>query len=212
MRGTKSFWSKAAALLFVAASAFTIPGVANAMIDAVLYEVTESVRMDGATSSFRSSNSTLSGFVASGSVICPADLYPAGCSVTVYATGKASDDTGIGPVTGRFEVLVQDANSADAPEIVVLAGTINGTMDMSPAFLKNQPYGSISGRFSSSGKWGTAMDKKIVNGLFTGTFRIPFVYNGAASYLLDDGSVERVQAAERALGQPTVRLELKLSK
>jgi hypothetical protein len=198
-------------LVAVTVAVFGISAPASA-VDGVLYEVTEAVKVTPKGSSFKASTATLSGDVMAGTPLCPAwvaqQLNVATCTVIVRAIGKADDTTGVGPATGDFDVVVQDWNSADAPEIVVMKGTITGTIDLSPAFLKQQPLGSISGRFSVKGLAGSVMATVQAAGTFSGKFRLPFRQAGKPSYLLDDGSVVTAQPQEYSLGQAMVRLEV----
>jgi hypothetical protein len=186
------------------------PAAARAA-DVVLYEVTEAVRL-GKSGSFKSSKATLSGVAAPGTTICPTwlatQLLVDGCTVTVTAVGRADDASGIGPVTGTFDVLMQDANNVDAPEIVIMRGNLSGTLDMSPAFVDKKPRGTVTGEFDASGIAGSVMTGQRARGRFDGVFRIPFRSGGKAAYLLDDGSVTLVQAGEFLLGSAMVRLEL----
>jgi len=182
--------------------------------DAVLYEVTEAVASKGAGSQgtgFRSSTATLSGVVRTGTAGCSeAIATPAlqGCWVIVRAVGRANDDTGVGPIVGSFEVVVQDRNQTDSPEIVVLRGHVGGSIDLSPAFQQNRPVGSTSGSFTLIGVPGTVMSGQVVRGDFTGVFRLPYMNNGHASYLSDDNNPVLVQNAEYVLGYPAVKLEV----
>jgi hypothetical protein len=178
--------------------------------DAVLYEVSEVVKFAPA-GKFQSSNATLSGRVRSGTSVCPASLGVDACTLTVRATGRADDTTGIGPVNATFDVLVQDWNTADAAEVPIIKGTLNGTIDMSPAFLSRIPLGHISGQFKGEGVKGTIGDGVKAGGSFDGTFRLPFWAGHTASYMMDDGSITPVQAYEFALGVATVRLELNVT-
>lgn len=182
--------------------------------DAVLYELTEAVKIEDAAGRFKSSQATLAGTIAAGTPLCPrslvAQVRASNCSLTVRAVGKADDATGTGPVTADIQVLVQDANQVDAPEVVVIKGRVHGTLDMSPAFLRQIPLGSITGRFTASGVPGSPAAGFSGSGAFNGVFRIPFEHNGRPSYLLDNGSIEPVRSHERALGIPTVRLEIDL--
>ena len=144
-------------LVTVMALVFGISAPAFAL-DAVIYEVTESVRVG--KGGFKSSNATLTGAIAAGTALCPTWLatqlnIPA-CTIIVRAVGKADDTTGIGPASGDFDIAIQDANSVDGAEIVVMKGQINGTIDLSPAFVKHQPVGSITGRFTATGIKGIA--------------------------------------------------------
>jgi hypothetical protein len=186
------------------------PGAASAA-DVVLYEVTEAVRL-GKAASFKSSKATLAGVAQPGSLICPGwlatQLQVETCSVTVNAVGRADDTTGTGPVNGTFDVLMQDLNNVDAPEIVIMRGTLTGTIDLSPAFIDKKPLGLLTGQFTASGVSETVMAGQQARGGFDGIFRIPFRANGRATYLLDDGSTVAVQPIEFMLGSAMVRLEL----
>lgn len=197
-------------LLFTVAAALIGPAPVRAA-DAVLYEVTEAVRL-GKNGSFKSSKATLSGVAAPGTALCPewlaTQLAVDTCTITVNAVGKADDATGFGPVTGSFDVLMQDYNNIDMPEIVIMRGTLSGTLDLSPAFVEKKPRGSITGEFHGNGVVGTAMAGQRARGRFDGTFRIPFRHNGKASYLLDDGSIVLVSPGEFILGTAMVRVEL----
>ena len=181
-------------------------------VDAVLYEVTEAVKVTTKGSAFKSSTATLTGDVAAGTPLCPTwvaqQLNVATCTIIVRATGKADDTTGVGPATGDFDIVVQDWNSADAAELVVMKGNISGTLDLSNAFQKQQPLGSINGKFSAVGLKGSVMAGVQAAGTFTGKFRLPFRQAGRASYLLDDGSVVAAAPQEYSLGQAMVRLEV----
>jgi hypothetical protein len=197
-------------LLFVAAVALAGPTPARAA-DAVLYEVTEAVRL-GKGGSFKSSKATLAGVAAPGTVLCPTwlttQLAIESCTITVNAIGKADDSTGVGPVNGTFDVLMQDLNSVDMPEVVIMRGNLSGTLDMSPAFVEQKPRGFITGEFNGTGVAGTAMAGQKAKGRFDGTFRIPFRHAGKAVYLLDDESLVPVSPGEFILGSAMVRLEL----
>lgn len=185
--------------------------------DAVLYEVTEAVASKGAPNSqstaFRSSTATLSGVVSTGTAGCSAAIAtPAlqGCWVIVRAVGRANDDTGMGPIVGSFEVVVQDRNQVDSPEIVVLRGHVGGHIDLSPAFLQNRPIGTVSGSYTLHGVPGTVMSGQTHRGEFTGVFRLPYMNNGQAWYLGvgEDNNPVAVQNAEYVLGYPAVKLEI----
>jgi hypothetical protein len=187
-----------------------VPAPARAADDVVLYEVTESVRMQG---SFKSSRATLTGRARMGTVLCPERLAALSlrnsCSVTVIARGQANDDTGQGPVQGLFYVTVQDDNQVDAPELVVVRGTLNGEIDLSAAFVGKVPRGSISGHYSFRGA-GMLADDYEGGGRFEGRFRIPFLVDDRPHYLSDDDTPTPVEAAELSLGQAAVRLDLTL--
>lgn len=181
-------------------------------VDAVLYEVTEAVKVTGKGGAFKSSTATLTGDVASGTALCPTWLTQQyglnSCTIVVRATGHADDVTGVGPAGGDFDIVIQDWNNADAPEVVVMKGTMQGTIDLSPAFTKQQPLGSITGKFTANGLSSGALAGARASGTFNGTFRLPFRQGGRPSYLLDDGSIVLAQPQEFSLGQAMVRLEV----
>ena len=181
--------------------------------DAVLYEVTEAVgsKQGSNGKTFKSSSATLGGVAKAGTSLCPAAIASTridGCWIVVRALGSADDYTGVGPVYGMIEVVVQDKNKTDSPETTVLRGSIYGNMDLSPAFLQGRPSGSITGSFSLKGVYGTSMYGKSIGGSFTGKFRLPFSANGQTVYMRDDGAIVPVHHSEYVLGYPAVRLEI----
>src|SRR5581483_4162069 len=126
-----------AALLFVPA----IPARAQS---GVLYELTESQRIVNRKVVKRTDASALAGWIAAGSPICPDQIAQKhgtarACYVNVKATNRLNESTGTGPVSGTFDVLIQDKNVVDAPEVVVISGSLSGQMDLSPAVLNNVP-------------------------------------------------------------------------
>ena len=197
------------AALFTAVVGTTAPALA---LDGLLYEVTEAVKVTGRGGTFKSSTATLTGDIAAGSTLCPTwlaqQLNISACAIIVRATGHADDTTGIGPASGDFDIVTQDWNQVDPPEIVVMKGTLSGTIDLSPAFTKQQPLGSISGKFTANGLSNGVMAGVRASGTFSGTFRLPFRAAGKPSYLMDDGSVVPAQPQELSLGQAMVRLEV----
>ena len=201
-------------LATMVAAVFGISAPASA-VDAILYEVTEAVKVTGKGGAFKSSTATLTGEIAPGTPLCPTWLTQqynlASCTIVVRATGRADDTTGVGPAVGDFDVVIQDWNNADAPEIVVMKGTIQGTIDLSPAFQKQQPLGSIGGKFTATGLAQSVMASARASGSFAGTFRLPFRQAGKSSYLMDDGTVVLAQPQEFSLGLAMVRLEVRFA-
>jgi hypothetical protein len=188
--------------------------------DAVLYELTEKMYLlDGAGNPVapeqavvRKADASLAGWARLGSPLCPYEAVTTNrkktvCSVTAEGLDNISLLTGLGSVEGTFAVVVQDDNSTDGPEYVVMNGTFSGQMDLSI-----RPLGKVSGTFVSN------TTGQVVP--FCGTFRLPFSLNywgkrenptwgSAAFYMANDGkSVFPVIHGEKALGMPTVRLEL----
>jgi hypothetical protein len=190
--------------------------------DVVLYEVSEAVKLDASgAGKFKRNSGTLFGSARAGIVLCPQFIVDTldrtgttpTCAISVQATGKADDGTGIGPVSGTITVLMQDKNDTDAPEIAVISGSITGTMDMSPAFQTGRPLGSITGRFDAQGAPGTIAKGYKASGSFTGTFRLPFMLEGVSrpQYMLDDGRTVAIDPAEYVLRYPAVRLEVTIT-
>lgn len=208
-------------LLAIATLALTVvAGAAGAFAqDAVLYEVTEAVSLEGLSVggvgfTFQSSTATLMGKLKVGSPLCPASLATTAgastCTIAVTATGRADDNTGVGPVSGTIRVMVQDWNRNDGAEVVAEKATFSGTLDLSPAAQRGVPLGSISGTYKSQGTGligGLLSALLSHSGHFKGTFRLPFDSNGQASYLTPAGVVP-IAPAELTLGIPAVRLEI----
>jgi len=192
-----------------------IPGA-----EAVLYEVTEKMYLldeqgnvvPPELARYRKADASLFGWARVGNPLCPAsqlvtNLKLGVCSVTADGIDNISLWTGKGGVDGTFAVVMQDDNIVDAPEFVVMNGSFAGQMDLSI-----RPLGKITGTFTASA--GVAPVP------FCGTFRLPFALstygkrenprrNAAAYYLADDGqTLIPVQAGEKSIGMPTVRLEL----
>ena len=201
-----------------------------------LYEVSERVTFDpdpGAAGVIRrNATSPLQGFAALGTPLCPSTLLisvPRIDSCTVIATGtdSVSTVTGIGPVSGTFDVVVNAPgnSSVHVPDLPVISGTFTGNVDLSLAVLNHIPLGSIAGTFTiaqvADPATGILIDlPQPVVLPFKGTFRMPFTRDArgrwqrsdrsnAAFYLADDlRSVQPVRSFERSTGFPVVRLEL----
>jgi len=128
------------------------------------------------------------------------------CSVTAAGMDDIALNTFTGTVDGTFAVVLQDDNSTDSPEFVIMNGGFKGAMDLS-----KRPLGKISGTFTPAG----AREPSA----FCGTFRLPFsvvkgnrelpARNVPGYYLADDfTTLIPIQKSELSLGMPTVRLEL----
>ena len=206
---------------------------ATGVTGVTLYEVSERVTFDEVDGVIvRNATSPLQGFAALGTPLCPSELLisvPKIKSCTVIATGtdSVSTQTGVGPVNGTFDVVINaPGNSAvHVPDLPVISGTFSGTVDLSPAVLQRVPLGSIEGVFtitqSADPATGAlaALSQPVVLP-FRGTFRIPFQLSAqgrfersrrdhAAFYLADDLSrIIPVKAFERSTGFPDVRLEV----
>lgn len=219
------FWS----LVLFGMGLTAAPAVATAEPDATLYEVTEEMRVRGGKLVRRQAVAALSGTVNAGTALCPVWLaYATGgkCSITAIAHNNVSLSTGQGPIHGTFAIVAQDLNKVDGPEVVVIRGTVNGHIDLSPVLLgpdgvpltnDEAPLGGLVGTWSATGVPGTPMHAFRGRGKLTGTFRLPFDIPGlGAAYMLDlmafpnFGSFEVVGPEQRSLGVPTVKLEITL--
>lgn len=197
-------------------------GVADA--NALLYEVTESLKLKPLASGQRIATAALAGTVNLGTSICPSWLaYYLGITVcNLNATGSDKVDlaTAKGPFEGTFEVVINTAetNPVDGPELVILRGTFHGRIDFSPALFgpdgipntgDELPIGFLkNGRWEAKGVEGGPLAGIRARGTLTGTFRQPVGTVANAFYFTDIGFVP-VDPNERSLGWPTVRMEIK---
>jgi hypothetical protein len=224
----------------VAAFSLTLVLVAGASYagdtSLTLYEVSERVTFDPDPSAAgvirRNATAPLQGFAGLGTPLCPSQLLitvPRMESCTVIATGtdSVSTVTGIGPVIGTFDVVINAPgnSSVHVPSLPVISGTFSGDVDLSLAVLHRVPLGAIWGTFTirqmadmSSGQL-VALPTPVVLP-FRGTFRMPFAVDrhgkamksdrkSATFYLSDDlRTLLPIQQTERSVGFPTVRLEV----
>jgi len=194
-----------------------LPDIQSA--DAVLYEVTENMYLLDAAGNVvgpegairRKADASLYGWSRVGNPLCPVEVLVTNsrtrtCSVSAAGVDDIALNTFTGGVDGTFAVVLQDDNSADSPEFVIMNGAFKGAMDLS-----KRPLGKISGTFTPTG----ASEPTT----FCGTFRLPFsVAQGnrdqparhvQAYYLADDfTTLIPVRPSELSLGMATVRLEL----
>jgi hypothetical protein len=156
----------------------SLPAAATAGASkATIYELTESMKVvqekhrRGVTTN-RVAMSVLSGVASIGNPLCPDPKFasgPGGCSVTVVGSDDIDLATGLGSITGSFATQVQGDNPVDGPESTVLTGSFTGTMDFSPAVLRQIPYGTVFGSVANGTRGKSAP--------FTGVFRLPFAGN-----------------------------------
>src|SRR5437899_6368261 len=155
-----------------------------------LYEISERVTFDPDPSSVgvirRNATSPLQGFAEVGTPLCPSELLisvPRMKSCTVIATGtdSVSTVTGVGPVRGTFDVVINAPgnSSVHVPDLPVISGTFSGDVALSLAVLHHLPLGSIAGSFTitqtadpATGLM-AALPQPVVLP-FKGTFRMPF--------------------------------------
>lgn len=225
----------ALSLLFLLLALMVGPAPALARpADAVLYEVTEDMYLldangnpvaDPRLAVARSAVAQLSGTAKVGTPLCPwqvLQLTPGAKACTVNATGAdhLSLATGQGTVSGTYAVVVQDTNRTDSPEFVVMTGTFGGDADLSLALTNTAPLGFITNGIATiDGVTGDGQGALTFG--FAGTFRLPFALDAKgkpgkpirhkhAFYLADDFKTKiAVEANEKSLGFPTVRLEIR---
>ncbi len=186
-----------------------------------LYEISERVTFNPDPSAAgvirRNATSPLQGFAELGTPLCPSELLitvPRMQSCTVIATGtdSVSTVTGMGPVTGTFDVVINAPgnSSVHVPDLPVISGTFSGDVDLSLAVLHRVPLGSIAGRFTitqmADPKTGILVPQSVVLP-FKGTFRLPFAIDTharhvrsdrkhAAFYLADDFRIHRLVSVD----------------
>ena len=199
-----------------------------------LYEMTENMKIDSKGKfQRRQATSQLIGTADVGTPLCPqalVDVYAPGaksCTINATGTDSISLTTGLGPVAGRYTVVVQGDNPVDSPELVIARGIFMGKMDFSPAIVMGIPLGHVTGTITDLSTWKVSP--------FTGTFRLPFVLQMPDAalfgnqlplpltpmdrydvtqmtrplYLLDDmQNIEAVESSEFGGGWATVKFEI----
>ncbi len=234
MKGAFRFVGFAVTLLAISTAVYAWDrDEATGATGVTLYEVSERVTFDEVKGVIaRNATSPLQGFAALGTPLCPSRLLvsvPRIKSCTVIATGTDSvnTQTGVGPVSGTFDVVINAPgnSSVHVPDLPVISGTFSGTVDLSLAVLNRVPLGSINGVFTiiqtadpATGALTMLPQPAVLP--FRGTFRMPFTVSTRgrfehsdreheAFYLDDDfRTLIRVKAFERSTGFPDVRLEV----
>ena len=188
--------------------------------DAVLYELTEHVVL---TERLRLASSALEGSARRGSALCPEGLQAhakavfatvgvhvrvgARCAVVAIGESRISLLDFGGEISGNFWIVVNSdaTNLTDAQELVIMNGTFAGRIQVMDA------EGHIIAILPGS----TFTPTSVLPGfplppvaMFTGKFRLPFKVHHIAVYENDRGRPVPVLPNERALGDPTVRVEI----
>jgi hypothetical protein len=188
--------------------------------DAVLYELTEHVVL---TETLRLSSSSLEGSARRGSALCPDGLQAyakalfamggvhvrvdARCRIVALGDSQISLQSLGGQISGNFWVVVNSdaTNLTDAQELVVMNGTFAGKIQVADA----------DGHLIDILPGSTFTPTSVLPGFplppaatFTGKFRLPFTLYHIAVYENDRGRAVPVLPGERALGDPTVRVEV----
>jgi len=220
----------------LALSLLVLPAASDAGAGVTLYEINERVtfspkKLEDSVIIFRNATSPLLGFADLGTPLCPSALLITSprtqrCTVIARGWSELSTVDGTGPVHGKFDVVIAAPgnSSAHIPNLPVITGTFDGTIDLSLAVLSQVPLGSITGNFEitqMADASGTLVPVTPVLLPFTGTFRLPFRIDqegwversddeGEAFYLADDFmTLMEVRDRERSVGFPTVRLEVR---
>lgn len=191
--------------------------------DAALYELSENAFVEfdaNGNPVARGAESSLQGIAKLGTVLCPSSLLVTNpktdtCTVTVRGRNFVSLATGQGPISGEFAIVVQLDNPIDSPELPVVLGDFEGTIDFVPA-LMGQHFGTAAGTLTVRQSFvpGLPVDVTVP---FTGVFRQPFALvrgertrpaRGERAYYNVHGRNQRVKHDERAVNWPTVRFEI----
>jgi len=114
-----------------------------------------------------------------------------------------------GTIGGAFYVVVNSdlTNLTDAPELFVMAGTFEGNIQVSDpdrVIIDIRPTSTFTPKEILPGFPGGMPPPAT----FTGKFRLPFKLHHIAVYKSDNGRPVAVRPDERALGDPTVRVEV----
>jgi hypothetical protein len=190
--------------------------------DVTLYELTEEAQFspDGA---FRLATSSLEGKAKRGTPLCPEGLMAyaealfatvgihvqdaSRCTIVAVGHSTISLATFGGEIHGDFAVVVNSdkTNLTDAPELVIMSGTFAGNIqvtDPAGVIITILPGADFT---ASSVLPGFPLPSAAT---FTGKFRLPFTLHHVAVYKKDNGQPVPVLPDERALGDPTVRVEV----
>jgi hypothetical protein len=192
--------------------------------DAVLYELMEEAQFtpDG----FRVARSALEGKAGHGSPLCPEALQGYAkkffkknfhinvklnprCTVVAIGRSQINVQDGSGQINGDFWVVVNSdaTNWTDAQELVIMNGAFAGDVQVTDR----------DGLIIAIRRGSTFTTTWVLPGFplqlpvtftFTGKFRLPFTVQHTAVYKNDNGEPVPVLLDERALGAPTVRVEV----
>jgi hypothetical protein len=216
----------AALVLGPALSSSEATGRRPAPRDVVLYELNEQARFTA--TNHREADSGLQGKAKRGTPLCPESLMQyaedvfarfgitvkdaSRCTVVAFGHSDLDLDTLRGRIWGHLSVVVNSAetNLIDAAELVVLTGKFRGEISVTDRVIIK----ITDGAFEPTAVIGADDPQTWCPGLgicpaaFTGTFRLPFKVHHIAVYKKDSGQLVPVLQDERALGDPTVRLEI----
>jgi hypothetical protein len=130
------------------------------------------------------------------------------CRVVAFGRSDLNLATFRGTIGGDFYVVVNSdkTNLVDAPELFVMSGTFTGVIHVADeaGVLIDISSGSFEPKRVLPGFPGELPESEP----FRGKFRLPFKVHRIAVYKTDRGGVVPVRLDERALGDPTVRVEI----
>ena len=130
------------------------------------------------------------------------------CRVVAFGHSNIDLTTFGGTIGGDFYVVVNSdkTNLVDAPELFVMSGTFAGDVQVADeaGVLIDISSGSFKPTATLPGFPGGPPPSEP----FRGKFRLPFKVDHIAVYKTDGGGVVPVGPHERALGDPTVRVEI----
>jgi hypothetical protein len=197
--------------------------------DVVLYELNEQAQIaldpsDPTKPPQRIASSGLEGKARRGTPLCSerlmayAEAFYAQLGITVQdasrcrvvAFGRSRLDLVSlrGAIGGDFYVVVNSdkTNLVDAPELVIMVGTFSGAIKVADeqGAIIDITSGSFDPTVVLPGFPGGVPESES----FRGKFRLPFRVHRVAVYKTDRGGVVPVGLDERALGDPTVRVEI----
>jgi hypothetical protein len=130
------------------------------------------------------------------------------CRIVAFGRSDLNLATLSGTIGGDFYVVVNSdkTNLVDAPELFVMSGTFAGIIHVADkaGVLIDISTGSFDPTAVLPGFPGEVPQPES----FRGKFRLPFKVHRIAVYKTDRGGVVPVGPDERALGDPTVRVEI----
>jgi len=230
-KGCRAMWTRVSSVVLLTGLTLLGPALGTSEAshrgessrpDVVLYELTEHAMF---TSELRLATSSLEGSARRGSALCPEGLQDYAkavfatlpvpvhvkvdprCRIVALGESQLNLQSFGGRISGEFWIVVNSdaTNLTDAQELVIMYGTFAGQIHVADT------EGHIIAILPGS----TFTPKWVLDGFprppaasFTGKFRLPFTIHHIAVYQNDRGRPVPVLSNERALGDPTVRLEV----
>lgn len=163
-------------LLGATASHAAGPAGADPPAQAVLYELTENMKVKGNKMAHRIAVSALAGAAVKGTPFCPPNVAAPSCDLTAEGSDDVNMATGRGNFQAQVVVVDQGDNPFDGPELVLDKLNVVGKMDFSPALLQGQFFGTVKGTSATT-------TGKVKSAKLKGVFRLPFVGSIAYPYI-----------------------------